>query len=84
MESNATQTKGREFPGTVISTKMKDTVIVEIQKLIKHRLYRKVLYRSTTFPAHSAGMQLKPGDKVIIKEVKPISKTKHFIVINKE
>lgn len=73
----------KEFTGVVISTGMKDTVVVEVIRLSKHPLYRKTIKRTKHFVAHVTGMELSVDDKVIIGETKPISKTKHFIVINK-
>lgn len=72
----------KEFTGVVISTGMKDTVVVEVIRLSKHPLYRKTIKRTKHFVAHVTGMELSVDDKVIIRETKPISKTKHFIVIN--
>lgn len=73
----------KEFTGVVISTSMKDTVVVEVIRLSKHPMYRKTIKRTKHFVAHVTGMELAVDDKVIIAESKPISKTKHFIVISK-
>lgn len=73
----------KEFTGVVISTRMKDTVVVEVIRLSKHPMYRKTIKRTKHFVAHVTDMELAVDDKVIIAETKPISKTKHFIVISK-
>ena len=73
----------KEFTGIVISTSMKDTVVVEVIRLSKHPLYRKTIKRTKHFVAHVTDMVLAVDDKVTIAETKPISKTKHFIVISK-
>jgi len=75
--------KQKEFTGTVISTSMKDTVVVEVERLHRHPLYRKAVKHTKHFVAHVVDMDLSLGDLVIIAETKPISKTKHFIVISK-
>jgi small subunit ribosomal protein S17 len=75
--------KGRIFGGVVISTKMKDTAIVEVLRLSRHPLYKKTMKRTKHFAAHVVGMEIHEGDLVEIQETKPISKTKHFIVIGK-
>ncbi len=73
----------REFEGVVVSDKMKDTVVVEVKRFIEHKKYRKFYSRSTKYHAHDAGNTLKIGDSTVIRECKPISKTKHFIVVTK-
>jgi len=69
--------------GTVISTKMKKTVVVNIERKFKHRLYKKIIIRHKKLKAHNESLSLKNGDVVKIKKVKPISKEKHFSVIEK-
>lgn len=69
------------FTGTVISTKMMNTVVVEIEKKFRHPLYRKVIVKHNKYKAHYEGNDIQVGDVVTIKETKPISKTKHFIVV---
>lgn len=73
----------KEFTGVVISTSMKDTAVVEVIRLSKHPLYRKTIKRTKHFVAHVTGVDIVVGDKVTIVETKPISKTKHFIVVSK-
>lgn len=75
--------KHKEFTGVVISTSMKDTAVVEVIRLSKHPLYRKTIKRTKHFVAHVTGMDIAVGDNVTIAETKPISKTKHFIVVSK-
>jgi len=70
--------------GTVVSNKMKNTVVVEVDRVVFHPLYGKKMRRTTRFSADTAGMAFEIGDKVKIEETKPISKTKHFKVIGKE
>ncbi len=64
--------------GTVVSTKMKDTVVVEVSRFIKHPKYGKYMSVDKRFKAHDAGNTKKVGDKVNIIECAPISKDKHF------
>lgn len=71
---------GREFRGTVVSTKMKDTVVVAVERYVKHPKYHKFLRRTKKFLAHDAGNTTKEGDIVTIKETRPISRRKTFIV----
>lgn len=78
---NNTETKGKVLAGVVTSDKMKDTVVVSVSRYIKHPKYGKFIKSHKKFKAHDAGNTKKIGDKVEIRETRPISKTKHFIVI---
>lgn len=64
--------------GTVVSDKMEKTVVVQVERLVKHRLYKKYLRRSTRFAAHDESNSCRTGDKVIITESRPLSKTKKW------
>jgi small subunit ribosomal protein S17 len=67
--------------GVVVSTKMKDTVVVLVERFVKHPRYGKYIQRRKRFQAHDAGNTCEMGQKVTIKETKPISKRKSFIVV---
>jgi small subunit ribosomal protein S17 len=71
----------RELTGLVVSNKMKDTVVVRIDRYEKHPKYEKYIMRSKRFKAHDAGNTKALGDKVTIVECPPISKDKHFKVV---
>lgn len=73
--------KAKVFSGTVVSTKMKDTVVVLVERYQKHPKYQKFIKRSKKFKAHDAGNTKQMGEKVEIRETKPISKDKHFVVV---
>ena len=73
--------KGKILNGVVTSTKMKDTIVVEVSRFVKHAKYGKYLSISKKFKAHDAGNTKQVGDKVEIQECAPISKDKHFKVI---
>lgn len=75
--------KGKVLVGTVVSDKMKDTVTVLVESYEKHPKYGKYVLRRKKYKAHDAGNTKKIGDKVEIRETKPISKDKHFMVISK-
>ena len=74
---------GRVLEGTVVSDKMQKTVVVQIMRLKKHPKYKKYFKETRKFKAHDAEGQYHIGDKVIIRETKPISKDKRWIVISK-
>lgn len=73
--------RGRIFRGTVVSTKMKDTVVVSVERYVKHPKYKKYIRRSQRFLAHDPGNTVAEGDQVSIKEAKPISKRKRFEIV---
>jgi len=69
--------------GTVVSEKMNKTVVVKVEHFKKHPRYGRFYKSSKKYKAHSETDEFHVGDKVIIKETKPISKDKHFIVVKK-
>ena len=81
--SSELRTSGKIFSGKIVSTKMKDTAVVLIERYTKHPKYGKFLKRQSKFKAHDAGNKHKEGEVVEIMETKPISKTKRFIIIEK-
>ena len=64
--------------GIVVSTKMQNTVVVEVSWKRPHPLYKKLLKRSKKFKVDPNGQTVNVGDKVTIIETKPIAKDKHF------
>jgi small subunit ribosomal protein S17 len=79
-QSGARKTK-KEFVGTVKSDKMDKTVVVAIGITALHPLYKKYVRRVKTVKAHNEGNNAKAGDKVRILECRPISKEKHWNVV---
>lgn len=72
---------GKTFEGIVVKTAMKDTATVQVERYVKHPKYKKYQRKSVKFLAHDEGNAAKVGDKVTIKETRPISKRKHFIIV---
>ncbi len=75
------KTNSKVLSGIVVSDKMKDTCTVLITRFVKHKKYKKYYKVSKKFKVHDAGNTKKVGDKVEIKESRPISKDKHFIIV---
>jgi small subunit ribosomal protein S17 len=73
--------KTKTLKGEVVSDKMKDTVVVRVTRYFKHEKYQKFVKQHKKYKAHDAGNTCKIGDLVTIKETRPISKDKHFIVV---
>ncbi len=70
--------KRRQLVGTVVSDKMNKSVTVQVERLVKHKLYKKYIRRSTKFAAHDENNSCGVGDKVLITESRPISRTKRW------
>ena len=73
----------KTLKGVVVSDKMAKTVVVKVENYKKHPHYNHFYRSSKKYKAHDEKGEFHTGDKVIIKEVKPISKDKHFVVIEK-
>lgn len=71
------------FIGKVVSTKMQKTAVVKVERKFRHPFYRKIIVRHKKYKAHNEKIDLKEGDMVKIRESRPISKEKHFIVVGK-
>lgn len=69
------------YIGTVISNKMDKTVVVTVERLIQHHLYKKIVKRVTKFKAHDEKRECKVGDKISIVEGRPLSKEKRWRVL---
>jgi small subunit ribosomal protein S17 len=75
-----TASRRNEKVGVVVSAKMQKTVVVAVERLIRHELYRKTLKRTSTFMAHDE-TGAKRGDRVRIQETRPLSKNKRWRVV---
>ena len=67
--------------GTVVAKKMQKTVTVEVERQVRHPLYRKTIRRKQTFLVHDEAEKCKVGDVVRIIETRPISKLKRWRVL---
>lgn len=66
--------------GIVVSDKMDKTAVVQVERLVKHRLYKKYIRRRSKFAAHDGKNECSIGDKVMITESRPLSRTKRWRV----
>jgi len=64
-----------------VSDKMDKTVVVSIEDRVKHALYGKVMRRSSKLSAHDENNDAHVGDRVLVMETKPLSKTKRWRVV---
>jgi len=70
----------KTLTGVVVSDKMDKTVVVKVDQLIKHPVYKKYLKRRVTYKAHDEQNNCAVGDKVLIVETRPLSRDKRWRV----
>lgn len=70
----------RTLTGSVVSDKMQQTIVVLVERRVRHPKYQKIVRRSTKVHAHNPDNAAKIGDVVIVKECRPISKTKTWML----
>lgn len=70
----------KERVGTVVSDKMQKTVVVAVENRSPHPKYGKIVVRTKRYKAHDEENQCKEGDRVRIRETRPLSRTKRWMV----
>jgi len=82
-ETQTTQTAKRQrtLIGKVVSNKMDKTVVVRVERRVKHPVYGKIILRSNRYKAHDETNQYNEGDTVEIAEGRPISRNKSWTVV---
>jgi len=73
----------KKIQGKVVSVKNAKTAVILVESRWQHPLYKKYVKQSKKYACHYQDIKLELGDEVVIKETKPISKTKHFAVVAK-
>ena len=71
----------RQMTGTVVSNKADKTVTVLVERTVKHKTYHKIMRRRNKFDAHDDRNDCQIGDKVLICESRPLSKSKRWRVV---
>jgi len=71
----------KERIGLVVSNKMDKTIVVKIEERVTHAKYSKIMKRSIKFKAHDENNECDVGDRVLIMETRPLSKDKHFRLV---
>jgi len=69
-----------EVQGVVVSDKMDQSVVVSVERRVRHQLYGKIQRRTTKFMAHDASNDAKVGDVVALVETRPLSRRKRWAV----
>ncbi len=75
--------KGRTLQGVVLSSKADKTAVVRVIRRVKHALYGKIVTRFTQLQVHDAENQCHTGDSVLIRECRPLSKTKAWVLVKR-
>jgi small subunit ribosomal protein S17 len=75
------QGKRKTKVGRVVSDKMDKTIVVSVERLARHRLYKRVIRLSTKFKAHDETNDAKVGDTVLIEESRPLSASKRWRLV---
>jgi small subunit ribosomal protein S17 len=81
-EAGTSKRRRQEKTGVVVRAKMQKTVLVEVERLVMHPLYQKYLRRRSRFMAHDEKNECRPGDRVTIRESRPLSRHKRWIVMS--
>ena len=68
--------------GKIVSNKMTETVVVEVERLVPHPLFKKLLKRSKKFKVATNGQKIEIGQRVKIIETRPVAKGKHFALVS--
>jgi small subunit ribosomal protein S17 len=79
-ESRNPLQKRREMVGTVVSNKMQKTIVVTIDRRVRHGLYGKYVVKSRRFKAHDEKNDAKVGDRVVLVESRPMSREKRWVL----
>lgn len=72
----------RTRQGIVVSDKMEKTVVVEVNRIVKHPLYKRYIRRTKRFKAHDPENACRIGDRVRIEATRPLSKEKKWRVVD--
>ncbi|KAK4268516.1 hypothetical protein QN277_025166 [Acacia crassicarpa] len=70
----------KQVVGTVVSNKMQKSVVVAVDRLFHHKLYKRYIKRTSKFMAHDENDVCNIGDRVRLDPSRPLSKQKHWIV----
>lgn len=81
LEQKASRVRVRTLRGKVISDKMNKTIVVQIERKVQHPLYGKYVRRFSKMYVHDEENACRTGDRVLIKESRPLSKTKRWMLV---
>ena len=81
MSEQITRNERKVRVGKVVSDKMDKTIVVAIEELVQHKLYKKAVKRTVKFKAHDENGDAHVGDKVSVMETRPLSKEKRWRLV---
>ena len=81
MSETQIEKRQRTLIGKVVSNKMDKTVVVQVERRVKHPIYGKIIIRTNKYKAHDENNQYNEGDTVEIAEGRPISRSKSWSVV---
>lgn len=81
VEASSDRMRRKVRTGVVVSEKMDKTVLVRIDRKVRHPLYKKTLKRSNKLAAHDENNDARVGDTVRVMETRPLSKTKRWRIV---
>lgn len=84
MEQNEERGRRKIKKGVVVSNKMQKTVVVKVERTMRHPKYGKVISRAKKYYAHNESAPLQIGDEVQIMETRPLSKLKRWRVVEEQ
>lgn len=73
--------KKKNKVGTVVSNRMSKTIVVRVERLVRHPVYSRVVRQISTFKAHDEKNDAHIGDRVLISETRPLSKEKRWRLV---
>jgi len=78
----ATKPARKERTGQVLSAKMQKTIVVRVERRVPHPKFKKIVRVHNKFYAHDEKSEAKPGDRVLIRETRPLSKLKRWELVS--
>lgn len=78
---SSSESNARTMVGKVVSDKMDKTIVVMIERTVKHQKYGKIIKRRTKLHAHDENQVCKIGNIVKVRESRPLSKTKSWVLV---
>lgn len=75
--------QNKKLKGVIVSDAMDKTVVVSVDRFVKHPKYKKYVKKTKRYKAHDEKEEYNVGEAVIIQECRPLSKDKHFKVLSK-
>ena len=84
MTTDQARSGRRTLVGRVVSTKMEKTVVVEVTRRVKHPVYGKYQNRTNRFSVHDENNECALNETVVIQESRPLSRTKRWVVIERQ